>query len=145
MYSFSLDSTAPEHLISAKTWPRAGLSLQMNEVKWPNQETGGSQGGGSGRLGWLSCKVPSFTKPQEPSLMSCSSPGGGLPHFLGTPLLLNTGKLLGAAQSITATVWCPRSWQPRSRSCLRRSVNKYLPSPLTVPRENTNQPQQALR
>lgn len=72
-------------------------------------------------------------------------PWGGLPHFLGTPLLLNTGKLLGAAQSITATVWCPRSWQPRSRSCLRRSVNKYLPSPLTVPRENTNQPQQALR
>lgn len=102
-------------------------------------------------MGWLSHKVPSFTIPHEPFLMTkpLFQPWWqGGPHFLallGAPLLFNTGKLSGVAQSLAATVWCPRSWQPKRRSCLRRSVNKYLPSPLTVPRENTNQPQQALK
>lgn len=38
----------------------------------------------------------------------------------------------------------PKELQPGRRSRLQRSVNKYLPCPLTVLRENTNQPQQVL-
>lgn len=60
---FLLDRAALECLISAKDVAKRRTSL-TNEVKWPGQERGGSQGG-SWRVGWLSHKVL-----REPSVMT---------------------------------------------------------------------------
>lgn len=61
---FLLDSAALECLTSAKDVAKSRTSL-TNEVKWPGQERGGSQGGRSWRVGWLSPKVL-----HEPSVMT---------------------------------------------------------------------------
>ena len=61
------------------------------------------------------------------------------------PLAVEHRQAMGCRTEHRCHSLMPKELQPRRRSRLQRTVNKYLPSPLTVPRENTNQPQQALK
>lgn len=80
--------------------------------------------------------------PSRPQLTLCP------PQPPPPPPALNPqqGLLLGplAVEPVSATAWLPEEPLPRKAISPQRSVNKYLQSPLTVPRENTNQTQQAL-
>lgn len=78
-----------------------------------------------------------------PSKPSCHCHLGLGPHFLGNCLM----QTAGGKEQPDATDWCPGSPAHTMRlpARLLRSVNKYLRSPLTQLRENTNQSQQVRR
>lgn len=100
-------------------------------------------------LTWKSSARLCNGKEPVPASDSFQTPADPLsPTATPPPPALNPqqGLLLGplAVEPVSATAWLPEEPLPRKAISPQRSVNKYLQSPLTVPRENTNQTQQAL-
>lgn len=87
----------------------------------------------------------SFTNPRRRPSDEATSPALG-PDLISLPAW---GPLASHRQAVGTEHHCcsltPEGLHPAGSSRLQRRVNKYLRSPLTVPRENTTQPQQALK